>query len=213
MAGRRWPGRVLMLLANPAQCGERSLLEVVEQAVAGGVNVVQLRAKQLPAAELLTLARQLRGVCGPDALLLVNDRLDVALLSGADGVHLGENSVPVAAARGLLPPSLLVGRSVHSVNAAREAEQDGADYLLVGTLFESPSHPDTPPAGVELLESVVTRVGVPVLGIGGIRAANVDQCWAAGAAGVAVQSAIARAADPRGAAGQIAPRREESACD
>lgn len=202
-----------MLLANPAQCGDRSLVDVVAQAIAGGVNVVQLRAKQLPAAELLALARQLRGVCGPDALLLVNDRLDVALLSGADGVHLGESSVPVAAARGLLPPSLLVGRSVHSVNAAREAEQDGADYLLVGTLFESPSHPDTPPAGVELLESVVTRVGVPVLGIGGISAANVGQCWEAGAAGVAVQSAIVRAEDPRAAAAQIAPPAEEPPCD
>lgn len=202
-----------MLVANPAQCGERSLPEIVAEAIQGGVNVVQLRARHLPAAELLELARRLRGVCGPDAHLIINDRLDVAMLSGADGVHLGETSLPVAAVRRFLPPSMFVGRSVHSVNAARQAELDGADYILIGTLFESPSHPDAAPAGVELLENVRSRVTIPVIGIGGIQPGNVEQCWSAGAAGVAVQSAIVRAENPREAAGRLAPPAEEAACD
>src|SRR5688500_15398852 len=127
--GRQWPRETLMLLANPDRCGDRPLAEVVEQAIDGGVNAVQLRAKHLPSGELLSLARQLRGVCGPRALLIVNDRIDVALLSGADGVHLGEASIPVAAARKILPPSMFVGRSIHAVNPARQAELDGADYV------------------------------------------------------------------------------------
>lgn len=212
LSGRRWPRRALMLLANPDQTGGRPLAEVVEQAIDGGVNVVQLRAKHLPAGELLSLARQLRGVCGPRALLIINDRLDVAMLSGADGVHLGETSVPVAAVRKLLPPSFFIGRSVHSVNAARQAESDGADYVLVGTLFASPSHPDIAPAGLELLENVRTRLTIPVIGIGGITAENVDHCWRGGASGVAVQSAIVRAEDPRRAAERLAPAPEEESC-
>src|SRR5204863_7144926 len=123
-------------------------------------NAVQLREKDLPAGELLSLARQLRGVCGERALLLVNDRPDVALLSGADGVQLGEAGLPVAATRQLLPSSMWVGRSVHSVNGARQAELDGADYVMVGTLFASPSHPETAPAGVALLHDVVQRVSL-----------------------------------------------------
>lgn len=207
---RSRPGsRLLMLVTDRRQCGDRPLAEVVAEAVAGGVNAVQLREKDLAPAELFDLARRLRGVCGPDALLLVNDRVDIALMVGADGVHLGESSVPVAAARKLLPPSMLVGRSVHSVNAAREAEQDGADYVLVGTLFASPSHPEVAPAGVELLRNVKSRVSLSVLGIGGIRVENADACWQAGADGIAVQSAILQAGDPRAAAARLAPVPEE----
>jgi thiamine-phosphate pyrophosphorylase len=202
-----------MLVTDRKQCGERPLAEVVDEAIHGGVNVVQLREKDLPASELYAVARQLRGVCGSRALLLINDRVDVALISGADGVHLGERSVPVAAARKLLPPSMLVGRSVHSVNAAREAEQDGADYVLVGTVFASPSHPEVEPAGVGMLESVRSRIGIPVLGIGGITPENVGGCWQAGADGVAVQSAILRADDPRRVATLLAPAGEEAPCD
>ena len=204
-----------MLLANPDRCGDRPLAEVVEQAIDGGVNAVQLRAKHLSSGELLSLARQLRGVCGPRALLIINDRIDVALLSGADGVHLGEASIPVAAARKILPPSMFVGRSVHAVNPARQAELDGADYVLVGTLFPSATHPNTEPAGIELLASVTARLGIPVLGIGGVDANSIEACRSAGAAGVAVLTAIACAPDPRAAAVPLAPivvRVEEPGC-
>lgn len=202
---RRWPERVLMLVTDRSQCGDRSLPEVVAEAIEGGVNVVQLREKDLPAGELVALARQLRGVCGHQALLLINDRVDVAMLSGADGVHLPENGLPTAAVRKLLPPSFRIGRSVHTINAARQAEQDGADYLLIGTIFASPSHPGQTPGGPELVRGVVRRVQLPVVAIGGVTAENVEQCWNAGASGVAVISSILGAEDPRAAAERLRP--------
>ncbi|MFN3653495.1 MAG: thiamine phosphate synthase [Armatimonadota bacterium] len=210
-ARQRWPESVLMLVTDRKRCGERSLPEVVEAAIEGGVNVVQLRERDLPAGELLKLARQLRGVCGTRALLLINDRVDVAILSGADGVHLGENGLPVAAVRQMLPPSMLVGRSAHSKNSARQADLDGADYLVVGTIFPSPSHPDAEPAGEELLRDVSTRTQVPVIAIGGVTAENAASCFAAGASGIAVVSAILGSDDPRAAAQRLAPTLPETA--
>jgi thiamine-phosphate diphosphorylase len=201
----RWPRRPLMLVTDRRRSGDRPLAAVVDEAIEGGVNIVQLREKDLPAGELLTLARQLRGVCGHRALLFVNDRLDVALLSGADGVHLGEESLPVAAVRRLIPATMFVGRSVHTVNAARQAELDGADYLVAGTIFASPSHPSVVPAGIELLQRITARVSVPVLAIGGVNAENAEECRAAGASGVAVISAVLRAEDPRLAAERLRP--------
>ena len=204
-------GKTLMLVTDRSQCGGRPLVQVVAAAVDGGVNVVQLREKDLPAGELLVLARQLRGVCGQRARLFINDRLDVALLAGADGVHLGEGSLPASAARQFLPPSMRVGRSVHTINGARQAEAEGADYVLLGTIFASPTHPEVEPAGPELIREVANRVGIPVIVIGGITRENVHECWQAGAAGVAVVSAILRAGDPRAAAEAFARVPEEAA--
>ena len=194
-----------MLVTDRKQCGDRPLTEVVAEAVDGGVNIVQLREKDLPSGELLALARQLRGICGHRALLIINERLDVALLSGADGVQLGEESLPVAAARQFLPASMLVGRSVHAVNTARQAELDGADFVVAGTVFSSPSHADVVPGGVELIANLSKRLTLPVVAIGGINAENVDECWRAGASGVAVISAILRAENPRQEAERILP--------
>jgi len=208
----RWPRQALMLVTDRKQCAPRPLAQVVGDAIEGGVNLVQLREKDLPAGELLQLARQLRGVCGARALLLVNDRVDVALLSGADGVHLGESGLPVGAVRQMLPASMRVGRSVHGVNAARQAELDGADYVLAGTIFASASHRDVVPAGIELLRNVTARLSIPVLAIGGIDEENADECLRAGAAGVAVISALMRAEDPRRAAERLAPIPEEGEC-
>jgi thiamine-phosphate pyrophosphorylase len=195
----------LMLVTNRKQCGARSLADVVAEAVEGGVNMVQLREPDLPSGELLALARQLRGICGARAQLIINDRVDVALLCGADGVQLGGVGLPVAAVRLLLPPSVKVGASVHSVREARQAELDGADYVIAGAIFQSPSHPDRAPAGPELLRNIATRLTIPVIAIGGVSPATVEECWSAGAAGVAVISAVFGAEDPRQAAAQLAP--------
>jgi len=202
---RRLPDRVVMLVTDRYICAGRALEEVVAAAVEGGVNVVQLREKGLPAGELLLLARRLRGICGSQALLIVNDRADVAMLCGADGVQLGETGLPTAAVRKWLPPSLLVGRSVHSVNAARQAEAEGADYVILGSLFPTDTHPGQSPAGLSLLEGVRERLCIPVIGIGGITPDNAGLCWRAGAQGVAVIRAILDAPDPRAAARALAP--------
>jgi thiamine-phosphate pyrophosphorylase len=200
-----------MLVTDRTQCAGRPLVEVVDQAIEGGVNIVQLREKDLPAGELLALARQLRGVCSHRALFLINDRVDVALLCGADGVQLSATGLPVAAVRQFLPSSLLVGRSVHSVNEARQAETDGADLVIAGTIFRTPSHPDAIPGGTELLRNMVSRLSIPVVAIGGINAGNVGECRHAGVAGVAVVSAIQSADDPRAAAAGLVPPAAEEA--
>ena len=213
-SGKIWPQKLVMLVTDRKQCGSRSLVDVVSEAVEGGVNAVQLRERDLPAGELLLLARQLRGICGHRALLFINDRVDIALMVGANGVHLPENGLPVASVRQLLPPSFLVGRSTHSVNAARQAELDGADYVTAGSVFATGSHPDVAPFGLDLVRNLSSRLSIPIIAIGGINAGNVTECWDAGAAGVAVISAIAGADDPRAAAQALAPAPapEEDAC-
>jgi thiamine-phosphate diphosphorylase len=175
---------------------------VVEAAVEGGVNVVQLREKDLPAAELYGLALRLRQIVGTQALLLVNDRVDVALAAGAHGVQLAGNSLPCDVAR-TLAPDLLIGRSVHDVAHAATAITDSADLLVVGTMFASRSHPGLTPAGPSLVRKVAALSTVPLIGIGGITAANATQVIAAGASGVAAITAVSQAPDPRDAASRL----------
>jgi thiamine-phosphate pyrophosphorylase len=199
----------LALVTDHRLCQTLSLEEAVAQAIEGGANLVQLREKDpdgrsLPAAELLALAEELRALTRGRALFLVNDRLDVALASAADGVHLPEQGLPVAAARRLAGEGFIVGRSVHSVAEAVRAQAEGADYVQVGSIFASRSHPDQPVAGLALLEAVAAAVTIPILAVGGIAAANVGEVMLAGAGGAAVISAILGAPSPREAARGLA---------
>ena len=143
---------------------------------------------------------RLRRVTEGRALLLVNGEPEIARGIGADGVHLPETGYSVEAVRRLLGADALVGRSVHSVESARRAADEGADYLVAGTIFASGSHPDQPGAGLEYLRAVCAAVPLPVIAIGGITPQRVKECRAAGAAGVAVLSPVMRADDPRAAA-------------
>jgi thiamine-phosphate pyrophosphorylase len=196
------PLPLIMLVTDRTACGERRLEDVVEAAIDGGVNVVQLREKDLSAADLYTLAVRLRQMVGTQALLFVNDRLDVALAAGAHGVQLGGSSLPVEAAR-QLAPDLLIGRSVHDVARAADAVRGGADLLLVGTMFASRSHPGQAPSGPSLVRKIGGLASVPLVGIGGITAANALQVIGAGASGVAAISSIASALDPREGAARL----------
>jgi len=200
----RWPERVVMLVTDRRQLPVERWPDVIGAAIGGGVNVVQLREKDMPAGELLPTARRIRGVTLGRALLIINDRADVALLAGADGVQLPEDGLPPAAVRAWLPRSMVVGRSVHDINGARQAEQDGADYLVVGPIFATPSKAEAKPGGAALLADVVSRVNLPVIAIGGITGENAAECWAAGAAGVAAISSLLRAGDPHAAAAALA---------
>src|SRR5690606_17494468 len=134
----------------------------------------------LAAGPLLALAERLRDITRRRALLFVNDRVDVALACGADGVQLGEDALPVAAARKVTGRRLLIGRSVHSAAGAEEAARAGAALLVAGTIFPSSSHPGEPAAGPGLLAEVRARVEVPLLAIGGVTAANAGSVTAAG---------------------------------
>jgi thiamine-phosphate pyrophosphorylase len=177
--------------------------EAVRQAVAGGVNLVQLREPNADAGELLSLTRMLMAVTRGRALLLVNDRIDVANAAEIDGVQIPENGLPTRSARGLIGRYNVIGRSVHDLPSARAAIDEGADFALVGTIYKSTSHPDVKPAGVKLIEDITRDSSFPVLAIGGITADKVEEVIKAGAAGVACISAIAGAEDTKAAAEEL----------
>jgi thiamine-phosphate diphosphorylase len=169
----------------------------VSQALAAGVTMVQVRGHQLLAAELYELTCELCSLCQrTGALCIVNDRIDVGLAAAVDGFQLGRRSLPLLTARRLVSPAALLGASVHSLAEASTALAQGADFLLVGTMFASSSHPGETPAGPRLL--TVIREQHPdcmMLGIGGITPANAAQVIAGGAHGIAVVSSILQAAN------------------
>lgn len=195
----RGVGGVWLLTARRL-AGGRPLAGVVEAALAGGVAGVQLREPDTLAGELLALAEGLLALCRRAGVpLVINDRVDVALAVGADGVHLGGRSLPVADARRLLGRERLIGRSVHGLEEAREAAAAGADYLIYGHVFATPSKEGLAPRGTAALAEVCRGVAaepVPVLAIGGVTAARLGEVAAAGAAGAAVMSGIMAAPDP-----------------
>ncbi len=193
----------LCLVTDRHRCNGRRLEDVVDAAVAGGVGLVQLREKDMPAAEIYSLALRIKDVIGDRSLLFINDRIDIALAAGADGVQLGENALPLQAARHVAGPGLLLGRSVHSVAGALDAEKNGADILTLGTIFPTASHPGAYTGGTSLVQEVAAAVRVPFLGIGGIEASNAGQVIAAGASGAAVITAITTAEDPAAAASSL----------
>jgi thiamine-phosphate diphosphorylase len=162
-------------------------MAIVSSAAAGlraasRATIVQLRAPGLSASLLETEAREL--VASTSIPVVVSSRCDVAIATGASGVHLPESDISVAQARTLLGRRL-IGRSVHSIGAAREAEREGADYVIFGPVWESASHPGARPEGLEALAHLVRSVGIPVLAIGGVTEELVDEILAVGAAGYA----------------------------
>lgn len=165
--------------------------------------MVQLREKDLSAHDLNELGVRLKSIIDGRAHLIINDRIDVALALNADGVQLPEDGAPVAEARRTVGPNMLIGRSVHSINGAVEAESSGADFLIAGTIFPSASHPDGPAQGTSFLRTLCREVFIPVLGIGGITTQNVGEVMEAGCSGAAVISAISEAGDPGDAARKL----------
>ncbi len=197
------PLHQLHLVTEPRRDPDE-LIRVVALALRGGVNWVQLRNKSASAASMYAEAMQLLRVTRKyDASLAINDRLDVALALGADGVHLAGQSLPVEAAVSLAGGRILVGRSVHGLAEALNAVAAGADYLTFGHVFPTTSHPGLPARGLTELAEIVQAVDVPVLAIGGIGANNLDSVLRTGCAGIAVISAILADPEPDRAASRL----------
>ncbi len=192
----------LYLVTDRMMAGSRSLCDVVLAAVAGGVTMVQLRDKQASARDLVRQAVELSRLLRPAGIpLIVNDRLDVALASGADGVHLGQNDLPCHHARSLAPTGFLVGISVSTPREARQAMTAGADYLGVSPVFDTQTKRDTPAAaGLEGLARIRAVTALPLVAIGGLDTGNSSAVVQAGADGIAVVSAIMASDDPKRAA-------------
>lgn len=198
----------LYLVTDRALAHGRTTAEIVRAAVAGGVTCVQVREKDCGTREFIEEARAVQAALrGTGVPLIVNDRVDVALAVGADGVHLGQGDMPLADARRLGPPSWIVGISAETVEDAVRAERDGADYVGVSPVFRTPTKTDhAAPLGLAGLRAIRAATKLPLVAIGGLHAGNARETIRAGADGLAVVSAIVAADDPRAAAAEL--RRE-----
>jgi thiamine-phosphate pyrophosphorylase len=195
----------LYVITDEKISGGLSHIEIAQAAIAGGADVIQLRDKSCRCRELTRIGKAIAAMTrGSAALFIVNDRLDVALACGADGVHLGQGDIRVDTARQIAPPGFIIGVSVGSVSEALLAVKEGADYLAFSPVFDTLSKSDAGPGhGLTLLRTISDRVLVPVIAIGGIDSSNVARVFAAGADGVAVISAVVRSPDVRRAATEL----------
>jgi thiamine-phosphate pyrophosphorylase len=191
-----------------ALAGGRSIEEALTLAMEGGVRGILLREKDLPDRELFSLAGNVRDLTRRHGVrLLISGRVDVAMAVGADGVHLGGQSLPVKAARAMMGDEKYVAVSTHSLKEALDAQEDGADFITFGPVYKTPSKAIYgPPVGVATLEEVCRALTIPVFGLGGIGPDNAVEVLKAGAYGIAVISAVAAAPDPARAARDIIDR-------
>ncbi len=200
----RWrPGHALCLVTDAALCGPRGVLAVVDAAVRGGVGMVQLREKALDSRDFVARARALKALlAGRGVPLLINDRLDIALLCGADGVHVGQRDVSVDDVRRWMPDAI-VGLSIESL-AQLSGLPDDVDYLGASPVFATSTKADAAPAlGLQGLAALRAATPLPLVAIGGIHAGNAAEVLRHGADGLAVVSAICAAADPQAAAADL----------
>jgi thiamine-phosphate pyrophosphorylase len=195
----------LYVITDETIAGGLTHEEIARRAIAGGADVIQLRDKVCGCRELCRIGRALRTITmETGTLFLVNDRLDVALACGADGVHLGQDDIRVGAARQIAPPGFIIGISVGTVDEAIRAEEEGADYLAISPIFSTDSKKDAGPGrGLEVLREIRQNVSVPVIAIGGINLDNVREVIAAGANGVAVISVVVGSGDIVAAAWEL----------
>lgn len=196
----------LCLITDRRIVRKGTLTSAVKAALDGGVRMVQLREKDLPIRDLLSLAEEMRELTRMyDALLFINDRLDVAICAEADGVHLPQNGLPVEGIKPVLPGGMRVGVSTHSLAEANEAEAGGADFITFGPVYETPSKAAYgKPVSVTALNKVCGSVKIPIYGLGGIAAGRVGEVLEAGAYGVAMISAILAQENVESAAREIA---------
>ena len=187
---------------------DRKLPERVDRAFCGGIDIVQLRSKTLPDKEFLELGQAIRKIANRrKKLFIVNDRIDLALALEADGVHLGQDDLPIPVARKIIGRNkLLIGHSTHSVEQAKQAEKEGADYIGFGPIFRTPTKPTYQPIGLSDIARVKQTVKIPFVCIGGINLDNIDSVIKAGATRVAVVRAIFDQTDVAEAARRLRER-------
>ncbi len=195
----------LLVVTDRHQTKGRPLVPLLQRVLTAGISTIQLRERDLSARELVALAREVQVVTvSRSSQLLINDRIDVALAMEGVGVHLRSNSLPPSVARRLLGPQRLMGISVHSVEEAVQAESQGADYIVLGPIYETPSKQMFGlPLGLQIVKKVCRLVRIPIIGIGGVTAARAREMRRAGAFGVAVITAILGADDVESATREL----------
>lgn len=195
---------LLYAVTDRAWVGRLTLLEQIEAALKNGVTLLQLREKRLPEEQLVAEAIQVKELCRRYQVpLIINDNVNAALKSGADGVHVGVDDLPVKEIRRRTGKGFIIGATAKTVEQAKQAEQAGADYLGVGAVFPSPTKKSAIRITVEQLREICGSVSIPVAAIGGITEQNIVQLAGSGADGFAVVSAVFGADDPGAAAGRL----------
>lgn len=187
-----------LYLVTDRQLAKKPIEHVVEEAIKGGVDCVQLREKNIDTRQFVEIAQTIKYITDRHNVpLIINDRIDVALAVKADGVHLGQDDMPLPIARTLVPHSMIIGISVSTVNEAIEAQRDGADYIGAGSVFPTSTKDDISGIiGLEGLQEITKAVSIPVIAIGGIQIHNAQDVMEHGAGGIAVVSAIVCADNP-----------------
>ena len=194
------PRPYLCLVTDRSLCPADELSERIEYAVKGGVNLVQVREKDLEDNEVAILTKRIKPAIHDKAIITINTHINAAVSSGADGIHLPEDFMSVKEARNLLPPNMIVGKSVHDLSNAIFQSQNGSDYIILGTIFPTSSKPGANTLGLSMVTEISSKVTCPLLAIGGINPTNARSTISAGADGVAVISSILIDSNPEKAA-------------
>lgn len=197
-------GRLCVITDTHTQ-SKYSHIELAKMAIKGGADIIQLRDKFISTSEFIRIAINIMKLCRKHKVLfLVNDRVDVALVSGADGVHLGKEDIPVKEARKLLGNGKIIGGTAHTLKEAIQREKEGADYIGFGHIYPTRSkHKHEEPKGIEYLRQVVKRITIPVIAIGGIGISNIDEVISTGVHCAAVIGSVAGSKDPERAVKEL----------
>ncbi|MBN1587776.1 MAG: thiamine phosphate synthase [Candidatus Omnitrophica bacterium] len=194
----------LYVIVDAASAGKRNPAELAHAALDGGADVIQFRSKLVSEKEFFQQAEKILQVCRKfDRPFVVNDRIAVALALGAEGIHLGQDDLPLEQARRLIGSKAFIGVSTHSLTQAQKAEEQGADYIGVGPVFSTPTKPSYEPVGLDLVRQVHQSVMIPKVAIGGIDLSNASRVVEEGARCIAVVRAVCAAADPSFAAKEL----------
>jgi len=203
--------RVQIYLITDAAPRSQPIEKFLREAIAGGVGMVQLREKGMPDARLLEVATRCASVCrSEDIPFIVNDRIDIALACGADGVHVGQEDLPIANVRSLAGPNFIIGLSTHSPEQIEEAAGLGPDYIGVGPIHETPTKEGRPGVGVQLVSYASQHAALPFFAIGGLDPTNVAEVVRVGARGVSVLRWVGQAVDPMAAVRELLDQIEEA---
>src|SRR3989304_7829961 len=191
MLKKNMTDKLRIYLVTDRKIAKQPFLKVIKEALKGGVKAIQLREKDLSSKEMYGLAKEIRNITEKkNALLIINDRIDIALAAGADGVHLGWQSMPVKEARRILGKKKLIGVSTHSLKDAVLAQKNGADFITFGTIYPTVSKEGlTDFKGPEAIKEIRKKIKIPLIAIGGIKEGNIEEVFQNGADGIAVISA------------------------
>jgi len=197
----------LYVIIDTETLGGRGEVEAARQAIQGGAKIIQFRDKHRGKRDLFPIAQELKGICTETTtLFILNDYLDLTLATNADGVHLGQGDLPIHLVREILPPDKIIGCSVRTVEQTLQAQEEGTDYIGVGSIYPSPTKPDAEVIGLERLREIKNAISLPVVALGGINESNVEEVVKAGADAVAVISAVLNTEDVATSARRLAAK-------